>query len=62
MCLCYRDFRHHPLQLPHLEMGLVKTTQHIRGRTIFSTRIVQPEEVAMNMSDNDVKHLLQPFM
>jgi len=62
MCLCYRDFRHHPLQLPHLEMGLVKTTQHIRGWTTFSTRRVQPEEVAMDMSDNDVKHLLQPFM
>ena len=46
MCLCYRDFRHHPLQLPHLEMGLVRTTQHIRGWTIFSARIVQPEEVA----------------
>jgi hypothetical protein len=62
MCLCYRDFRHHPLQLPHLEMGLVKTTHHIRGWTTFSTRRVQPEEVAMDMSDNDVKHLLQPFM
>jgi hypothetical protein len=31
MCVCYRDFRHHPLQLPHLEMGLVKTTHHILG-------------------------------
>jgi hypothetical protein len=29
--MCYRDFRHHPLQLPHLEMGLVKTTHHILG-------------------------------
>ena len=59
MCLCYRDFRHHPLQLPHLEMGLVRTTQQIRGWTPFSTRRVQPEEVAitqtnqaMDMSDS----------
>jgi hypothetical protein len=28
----------------------------------FSTCRVQPEEVAMYMSDSDVKHLLQPFM
>jgi hypothetical protein len=24
--VCYRDFRHHPLQLLHQEMGLVKMT------------------------------------
>jgi hypothetical protein len=59
MCVCYRDFRHHPLQLPHLKMGLVKTTHHILGWTTFSTRRVQPEEVAitrtnqvMDMIDN----------
>jgi hypothetical protein len=58
MCMCYRDFRHHPLQLPHLEM-VVKTTHHILGWITFSTRIVQPEEgaitqtnQAMNMSDS----------
>jgi hypothetical protein len=37
--------------LPHLVMGLVKTTQHICGSTTFSTRRVQPEEVAMDMID-----------
>jgi hypothetical protein len=31
MCVYYRDFRHHPLQLPHQETGLVKTTHHILG-------------------------------
>jgi hypothetical protein len=59
MCVCYRDFRHHPFQLPHQEMGLVKTTHRNLGWTTFSARIVQPEEVAitrtiqaMDMSDS----------
>jgi hypothetical protein len=59
MCVCYKDFRHNPLQLSHLEMGLVKTTHRILGWTTFSTHIVQPKEVAitrtnqaMDMSDS----------
>jgi hypothetical protein len=59
MCVCYRDFRHLPFQLPHLEMRLVKTTHRILGWTTFSTPRVQPKEVAitwtnqvMDMSDS----------
>jgi hypothetical protein len=59
MCVCYRDFKYHPLQLSYLEMGLVKTTYHILGGTTFSTHRVQPEQVAitrtnqvMDMSDS----------
>jgi hypothetical protein len=29
--VCYRDFKHLMLQLPHLEMCLVKTTHQILG-------------------------------
>jgi hypothetical protein len=59
MCVCYRNLRHHPLQLPHLEMSLVKMTHRILGGTTFSTCRVQTEEVAitrtnqaMDMSDS----------
>jgi hypothetical protein len=47
MCMCYRALRHIPLQLPHLEMCLVKTTHRLLGWTTFSTPRVQPEEVAI---------------
>jgi hypothetical protein len=40
MGVCYRDFRHLPLQLPHMEMYLVKTTHRLLGRTTFSTFFV----------------------
>ena len=46
MCVCYSALRHLPLQLPHLEMCLVKMTPRLLRWTTFSTPRVQPEKVA----------------
>jgi hypothetical protein len=50
-CLCYRALRHLPLQLPHLEMCLVKTTHRLLGWTTFSTPRVQSQEVAITRTN-----------
>jgi hypothetical protein len=51
MCVCYRALRHLLLQLPHLEMCLVKTTPRLLRWTTFSTPRVQPEEVVITQTN-----------